>query len=189
MELSFAPKQPRTCSVSQLLAPMAWQLRSGLLVAIVKAGTLRKATPLTWTQSSGSESPKVSLMAACHTLSNARKEDDGGPRPLQLPGDRDIYGSLARMLAFRAADIFLCFYELGKLVILEHPARPEDEGAISVLNPAEFKRILVLEGVRQDKVLQCNYGSSLARDWLRAAKGASELREGLFATTPEKRYG
>ena len=108
----------------------------------------------------------------CHTFSNARKEDDGGPRPLRLPGDRDIYGRsgltpeekedvrLGTLLALRAADIFMCFYELDKPVILEQPLRPDNSDGISMLDLPEFKRLLALEGVRHVRLAQCNYGAS-----------------------------
>ena len=108
----------------------------------------------------------------CHTVSNARRDSDGGPRPLRLSGDRDIYGRpglspeekedvrMGTLLALRAADTFMIFYELGKPVILEQPSRPEHGDAISMLNLPEFKRILKLGGVQHSKVAQCNYGAA-----------------------------
>ena len=121
----------------------------------------------------------------CHTFSNARKENDGGPRPLRLPGDRDIYGRpgltpeekedvrLGTLLALRAADIFLCFYKLKKPVILEQPAQQNEESAVSMLNLPEFKRILGLQGVKHVKVAQCNYGA--ATDALHGLSGRCGL--------------
>ena len=92
----------------------------------------------------------------CHTFSNARKENDGGPRPLRRPGDRGIYGRtdltpeekedvrLGTLLALRALDVFKCLREQGKPVILEQPARVDDEESISMLNLPEFKQLLAM---------------------------------------------
>ena len=102
----------------------------------------------------------------CHTFSNARKEDDGGPRPIRRPGDRGIYGRsdltpdekedvrLGTLLALRALDVLRCLREQDKPVILEQPARVDDEEAISML----FKQLLALDGVHHTRLSNAAMG-------------------------------
>ena len=107
----------------------------------------------------------------CHTFSNARREDDGGPRPLRTASARGIYGRadikpeekedlrLGTLLALRAVEVFGLFVNQHKPALLEQPARRPELGAISMFDLPEFKTMLSTEGVVCSRIAQCNYGA------------------------------
>ena len=107
----------------------------------------------------------------CHTFSNARREDDGGPRPLRGPGPKLIYGKLdlrpeekedvrlGTLLALRALEIFKLLSAQGRPVLLEQPRWRQDTTSVSMFLLPEFKQVLAGEGVKMVHIVQCAYGA------------------------------
>eukprot|EP00439_Symbiodinium_sp_Y106_P060007 s2027_g8.t2 len=107
----------------------------------------------------------------CHTFSNARREDDGGPRPLRAPGPKLIYGRvdlrpeekedvrLGTLLALRALEVFMLLRAQGRPVLLEQPRWRQDTGKVSMFLLPEFRRVLAMDGVKMVHIVQCAYGA------------------------------
>ena len=114
----------------------------------------------------------VLMAPPCNTYTNARKADDGGPKPLRGPKAPELYGlsslreedkekvRVGTLLAVRTAELARVCAELEIPCIIEQPLwKKEDSEAISMYNLEEFAELLKDPQVQQQDVSQCQYGA------------------------------
>ena len=105
------------------------------------------------------------------TFSGARREDDGGPRPLRLPDC--IYADAKKSIQSRSrrARCWRNGRRRCSVFLLTKTSRPswrsprprEAEGAVSMFDFDEFKALLERTGVSLQYVFQCAYGAPSSR--------------------------
>ena len=109
------------------------------------------------------------LSPPCSTFTPARREGDGGPRPLRTPEGPERYGKkdlkafekekvkIGTLLAKRACDTATHAHEHNKPWALEQPHWRE--GSTSMFTLDEFQELLRREGVDRYTLAQCRYGA------------------------------
>lgn len=113
------------------------------------------------------------LSPPCSTFTPARREADGGPRPLRTSKGPERYGrkdlkahekekvKTGTLLAKRACDTATHAHEQDKPWVLEQPHWREDSTSMFTLD--EFQQLQQRDGVKIYTLAQCRYGADVEK--------------------------
>lgn len=111
----------------------------------------------------------------CNTFTNARKENDNGPKPLRSAQGPERYGlknlsieqkeqvRFGNLMAVRTAAAVEAMDKQEKPSIVEQPLLKEDENSISMFKLDEYIRIRKKPTCRAVEVAQCRYGARTSK--------------------------
>lgn len=111
----------------------------------------------------------------CNTYTNARKADDGGPRPLRSADGPGRYGledlspeqreqvRLGNLFATRAYEAATLLDKQAKPSIIEQPKLRDDPEAVSMYKLDEFVEYRGRKSVREIEVAQCRYSAKTSK--------------------------
>ena len=111
----------------------------------------------------------------CNTFTNARKEDDQGPKPLRAATGPERYGlpglsienvekvKLGNLFAERTCDAVGAMDDLKRPSIVEQPKYKEDDTAVSMYKLDEFVELRERTSVEMRDIAQCQYGANTTK--------------------------
>ena len=136
------------------------------------------------------------LSPPCSTFSGARKEHDGGPRPLRDPAGPGLRGRkglsveereavrLGTLLAVRASQLATAMQAAGKAWILENP--PCRDGKPSLFNLSEWKELWEAADAIRSVLPQCQFGCAFEKPT--ELRGRADFPPHLSACQHEHRW-